>query len=120
MNNKVFFNFENLDVYKKSLDFSNSIYDLTKTWSREYHSSLTDQIRRAALSIVLNIAEGASRTKLEFKRFITISRGSAHECVPILEIACKQGIIDNKRKEDLLEELLVLSKMLSKLKNSII
>lgn len=114
------FNFEKLDVYKRSVSFANKVYEITKSWPKEYSYSLTDQIRRASLSIALNIAEGASRTKLEFKRFISISRGSAHECVPVLEIAEKQGIIDKSRKEELLEELLVISKMLSKLKTSII
>lgn len=113
------FYFQRLDVYKKSLLFTNRIYEITKNWPNEYHNSLTDQIRRAALSITLNIAEGASRTSLEFKRFISISRGSAHECVPVLEIAEKQGIIEKSEKEELLKELLVLSKMLSGLKNSI-
>lgn len=115
----VYFNFENLEVYKRSLNFANLVYEITKSWPKEYNHSLTDQLRRASLSIVLNIAEGASRTKPEFKRFITISRSSAHECVPIIEIAHKQGIINSIRKEALLKELVVMSKMLSKLKNSL-
>ena len=114
------FNFEKLEVYKKSLLFANKIYNLTKSWPREYNHSLIDQIRRAALSIALNVAEGSARTPLEFKRFITISRGSVHECVPVLEIAEKQGIIEKSQKEELLQELEILSKMLSGLKKSLI
>lgn len=117
--NKESFNFEKLDVYQRAVKFANTVYSLTKAWPKEYSFSLVDQLRRTALSIALNIAEGASRTNPEFKRFISISRGSAHECVPVLEIAEKQGIIDKSRKEELLEELLVISKMLSKLKSSI-
>ena len=113
------FNFEKLTVYQKALDLANHIYKVTKDWPREYSFSLADQLRRASLSVVLNIAEGASRTKLEFKRFITISRSSCHECIPIFEIAYKQGIIDLKRKEEWREEIISLSKMLSKLKSSI-
>lgn len=113
------FNFERLNVYQKALSFVNEVYEITKSWPRDYAFSLTDQLRRAALSIVLNIAEGASRTQAEFKRFITISRSSCHECIPILEIAYKQGIIDLKRKEAWREEIISLSKMLSKLKSSI-
>jgi len=113
------FNFEKLEVYKRTVNFVNQVYKITKLWSRDLSFSLTDQFRRASLSIALNIAEGASRTKPEFKRFITISRGSAHECIPILEIAEKQGIINKKRKEELREEIIIISKMLSKLKNSI-
>lgn len=117
--NKEIFNFEKLEVYKKSLLFANRIFELTKNWPKEYLYSLTDQIRRASLSITLNIAEGSSRTGPEFKRFLSISRGSAQECVPILEIAEKQGIIIKSQKEELFEEILVLSKMLSGLKSSI-
>jgi four helix bundle protein len=113
------FNFEKLNVYQKALSFVNEVYEITRTWPRDYAFSLTDQLRRAALSIILNIAEEASRTQTEFKRFITISRSSCHECIPIWEIAYKQGIIDLKRKEVWREEIISVSKMLSKLKGSI-
>lgn len=113
------FNLEKLDVYQRALNFANEVYNTTKEWPKEHNFSLVDQLRRASLSISLNIAEGASRTKLEFKRFVTISRGSCHECVPIIEIAFKQGIINFRRKEIWLNEVVVMSKMLSRLKNSI-
>lgn len=113
------FNFEKLDVYQRALNFANEIYNASKEWPKEHNFSLIDQLRRASLSISLNIAEGASRTGPEFKRFLTISRGSCHECIPIIEIASKQGIINLKRKEMWLTEIVVMSKMLSKLKNSI-
>jgi len=113
------FNFEKLIVYQKALAFANEIYTNTKNWPKDFAFSITDQLKRASLSIVLNVAEGASRTKNEFKRFIVISRGSCHECIPILEIAYKQSIIDLKRKEAWREEIICLSKMLSKLKGSI-
>ena len=113
------FNFEKLTVYQKALNLANAIYSDTKNWPKDLSFSITDRLRRASLSIVLNIAERASRTNNEFKRFITISRGSCHECIPILEIAYKQGIIDLKRKEEWRAEIISLSKMLSKLKSSI-
>lgn len=113
------FNFEKLNVYQKALNLTNEIYTETKNWPKDVSFSITDQLRRASLSIVLNISEGASKTNNEFKRFITISRGSCHECIPILEIACKQGIIGLKRKEEWREEIISISKMLSKLKSSI-
>jgi len=113
------FNFEKLTVYQKALNLTNAIYSDTKNWPKDFAFSITDQLRRASLSIALNIAEGASRTKNEFRRFITISRSSCHECIPILEIASKQDIIDLKRKEEWREEIVSISKMLSKLKSSI-
>ncbi|MBI4059402.1 four helix bundle protein [Candidatus Microgenomates bacterium] len=114
------FRFEELQVYQRALNFANEVYEISNQWPREHVFSLTDQLRRASLSVALNIAEGASRTKLEFKRFITISRGSCHECIPIIEIAFRQKLIDIKRKEVWLNEVTTLSKMLSKLKSSIV
>ena len=113
-NNK--FYFENLEVYQRALEFVNNIYDETSTWPKEHLFSLTDQLRRASLSIALNIAEGASRTTPDFKRFITISRSSCHECVPIIEVAFKQKLISLKIKDKWLNELVILSKMLNRLR----
>ena len=113
------FRFENLLVYQKALDFSNEIFETTKIWPKEHTFSLTDQLRRASLSIVLNIAEGSSKTSADFKRYLGISRCSCHECIPIIEIGYKQGIIDKARKEAWREKVIVLSKMLSKLKSSL-
>jgi four helix bundle protein len=113
------FNFESLTVYQKSLDFSHEIYLLTKEWPREYLFGLTDQIRRASLSIVLNIAEGSSRTKKDFAHFLQISRGSCFECIPILELAMLLKILDKNKFEILYNQVLVLSKMLSSLRSSL-
>jgi four helix bundle protein len=76
-------------------------------------------LRRAALSISLNIAEGYSRSKAEFKRFLDIARGSAFECVPIIEIAFKRNFITIEKKEELYSEVSVIAKMISSLKNSV-
>src|SRR5438309_2002217 len=103
------FNFENLSVYQRSIDFANEIYSTTNHWSKEHFYTIIDQLRRASLSIALNVAEGSGRTRLEFKRFLSISRGSCFECVPIIEIAYKQNLIDEKTKDKWLEELVVIA-----------
>jgi len=113
------FKFEELKVYQDSVELSNEIYSFTKLWPKDEMFGLTNQIRRAAVSIALNIAEGSSRSKKDFVHFLNISRGSCFECVAILGIANKQGYIDNKMFNRLYEKFELLSKMINALKNSI-
>lgn len=117
---KIKFNFEKLDVYKKSKDFTNSIYSISTCFPKEEIFGLTSQLRRASVSILLNLAEGSSRTKKDFSRFVDIARGSVFECLAILQIALSQNYIKNNEFENLSENLVEISKMLSGLKNSLI
>jgi four helix bundle protein len=112
------FNFENLDVYNEAVDFVNDVYSLTKTFPKDEMFGLTSQLRRAAVSIPLNISEGTARSKKDFSRFIDIARGSIFECVAALRISLKQCYLNQKKFIDLEDKLTDLSKMLSGLKNS--
>ena len=87
------FNFENLKVYQMSIDFVNYIYEITKKFPKDELFGLTNQLRRASVSIPLNIAEGSSRTGKDFKHFLSLSRGSCFECVAITTIAKKQSFL---------------------------
>ena len=105
------FDFEKLEVYKKAKQFNKSIaLFLVHT---KVDKVTHDQLRRASFSIMLNIAEGAGRfTNKDKRNFYVISRGSAFECVAILDYLCDIDQIkesDYKKYYQFLEEI---SKML--------
>jgi four helix bundle protein len=111
------FMFEKLEVYQKAVSFADEIAALTQEFPRGY-GFLVDQVNRAALSIATNIAEGNGRfTKPDRKNFFTIARGSAQECVPLLEIARRRGLLIESTHAALRQELETIAKMVSGLIN---
>ncbi|KAF0218760.1 MAG: hypothetical protein FD174_2543 [Geobacteraceae bacterium] len=85
-----------LDVWKNSIDLVTEIYRLSASFPREEVYGLTGQMRRAAVSIPSNIAEGAARnTSKEFVQFLFIALGSAAELETQLIIAERLGFGDN-------------------------
>ena len=113
------FKFEELKVYQKGLIFVDDVYDLTKVWPKSEIFGLTSQLRRAAISIVLNIAEGSSRTNKDFGHFLSLARGSCFECVAILTIARHQELISSDEFSTLYEQCLELARMLSSLRSKV-
>ena len=80
--------YQDLEVWKKSIDFVEQIYRLVKQLPKEETYALSDQMRRAAASIPSNIAEGANRkTTKEYIQFLYIALGSAAELETQLIIA---------------------------------
>jgi len=111
------FLFENLEVYQKAVAFAEDIGNLTEGFPKGNYY-LVDQLNRAALSIAANIAEGNGRYhKADRKNFFRISRGSAFECVPILELSKRKGLIKDEQAKSLKDNLDEISKMLSGLMN---
>jgi len=112
--------FEKLAIYQKALDFVDRVYETTKPFPQAELFGLTSQFRRAATSIVLNIAEGAGRdTKADRRRFYTIARGSVFECIALIEICRRRNFIDDKRAQSLKDDCEELSRMLHGLKSSL-
>ena len=110
------FLFENLAVYQRAVDFAERVTSLTKTFPPQGHYHLVDQLRRASLSVSLNIAEGNGRWHVkDRKNFWWIARGSVFECVPLIELCKREQLIPEETWAELKAELEVLSKMLTAL-----
>ena len=107
------FAFEKLVVYQKAVDFADNICQTTSKFPNGFYF-LRDQLNRASLSVAANIAEGNGRfTKNDRKHFFGIARGSAQECVPLLELALRRGFLNTERHAFLKGNLEEIAKMLS-------
>ena len=88
-------NYEDLEVFKRSYRLSVGIYELSKEMPREEIYGIVSQMRRAALSIPLNIAEGYGKREstAEFKRFLSMAKGSADEMKVLVDFCKDVGIM---------------------------
>ncbi len=107
------FMFEKLEVYQKAVDLAEEVANLTETFPKGNYY-LVDQLNRASLSISTNIAEGNGRWhKNERKEYFWIARGSVQECIPILELCQRKGLINPERHQELKEKIEIIAKMIS-------
>ncbi len=107
-------NHQRLEVFKLSQKFVLECYKLIKMFPADEKFAMVQQIRRAALSVHLNVAEGCSRKSLaERKRFFEISRGSIIEIDAALDIASALGYCYQEKLMDLGHYMLDCFKMLS-------
>ena len=105
------FDFQKLDVYQKSKGFCKEIYSILD--EKNFDRVTNDQLRRASFSIMLNIAEGTSRFSNKDRRnFFVIARGSAFECVAILEYLQDTKEITKNVFREMEQKLEEISKML--------
>src|SRR3990167_11434012 len=96
------FKFEKLEIWQDARKFVNKIYSLTKRFPNEERFGLTDQLRRAAVSVALNIAEGTNRrSDKDRKHFFQMSITSVDEVVTALYIALDQDYLDKARFDEL-------------------
>ena len=113
------FMFEKLDVYQKSIDLAERVLVATSEFPRGFYF-LSDQLNRACVSIATNLAEGNGRfTKADRKNFFTIARGSAQECVPLIELARRRNLITEVEHSQFRSELEIIGKMLPGLINGL-
>src|ERR1700747_177555 len=115
------FNFEKLDVWQKAIDFADLVYNKTRPFPAEERFGLTNQLRRAAISVSSNIAEGSSRSsKTDFARFIEIAAGSVFEAVSQAFIARRQSLFSEDQFRTIYTDAEQLSRMLSRLRKSLL
>lgn len=112
------FSFENLRVYKVARQLVKDVYLLQNEFPREERYALGDQVRRAAVSITANLAEGSGRQSPREKvRFIEIAFGSMTEVFCELQTACDLGYIKIEQLNALRPQFTEVAKMLSGLRN---
>ena len=107
-------NFKELKVWQKGIELVAIVYKITSSFPEEEKYGLSAQMRRAAVSIPSNIAEGHLRkTAKDFKQFLSIARGSCAELETQIIIAHKLGFIHDNNFNILFPKIEELSKMLS-------
>src|SRR3990172_400705 len=105
--------YRDLEVWKKSIEWVERIYLASRSFPPEEKFGLTSEVRRAAVSVVANIAEGAARTGTgEFLQSLSVASGSLAEVETLLILAGRMQLMPASETQQLLEEAAELSKML--------
>ncbi len=113
-------NFRKLNVWQSAIDLTTEIYLVTKSFPSDEKFGLTSQMRRSAVSVPSNIAEGAGRNSTkEFGHFLGICMGSSCELETQLIISNKIGYLNDTHLENLISELQKIQKQIYSLKNSL-
>lgn len=111
------FGFEKLMVWERAIEFANRVYEATRSFPDAERFGLTSQMRRAAVSISSNIAEGSSRSSpADFARFVEIAYGSLMEFVSQSRIAQRQRMMSDQNHQELYVLAEEVSRMLSGLR----
>ena len=109
--------YKDLQVYERSYKMAVKMYEMVRTFPQEELYGLTSQIKRAATSIPLNIAEGYGKkaSAAEFKRFLLMAVGSSNEMNVLLELSKDLGYAEKRNCEESQKEYEEIGKMLNKL-----
>ncbi len=105
------FEFQNTEIYQLILDYITELYKLTVKFPQSEIYGLTNQLKRACVSIALNFAEGWGRyNQKEKSHFYKVARSSIFECVAIIDISKRQDFIDTNVYNQIFNESIKLSK----------
>jgi four helix bundle protein len=112
--------FKELEIWKRSRLFCSQIYTITSKFPNDEKFGLTNQLRKASVSIPSNITEGSSRnSNKDFSRFLEIAIGSAYEVETQILISNDLGFIDNDNLKRLNTELNEIIKMISRFRSTL-
>ena len=115
------FGFENLEVWQKAIELTESIYALTRPFPSEERFGLTSQMRRSSVSVASNIAEGSGRgSNPDFARFVEIAYGSLIELITQLRIAHRQGFLAQPAFDEAYTKSETIARMLSGQRSSLV
>jgi four helix bundle protein len=115
------FRFEKLDVWQRSVDFAELIYEATRSFPADERFGLTNQMRRAAVSVSSNIAEGSGRVSdMDYARFVEISYASLMEVVSQATLATRQKFLTQDSYRSIYREAEELARMLSGLRSTLL
>lgn len=112
--------FEDLHVWQMARDLSVAVYDLTKGSEFSKDWGLRDQIQRASVSVMSNIAEGFERySRQEFKQFLSVARGSCAEVRSQIQLAKSLGYVAESDCSKVCEKCIALSRAIGSLRISL-
>jgi four helix bundle protein len=114
-------NFEKLETWHKAIAFADLVYCITRKFPEEERFGLTSQMRRAAVSVSSNIAEGSSRSSgKDYARFLEMATGSVFEVVSQSAVALRQGFLVQTEQQEIYAAAGEQTRMLSGLRRSVL
>jgi len=105
--------YQDLEIWQRAVDLASAVYSVTEHFPSSERFGLVAQMRRAAVSVPANIAEGWGRgSRLDYVRFLTIARGSLYDLVPHAIVAERVGFVGDSDGDMLARQTETLSRML--------
>ena len=114
-----FFRFEDLRIYAKALEYTRWLYEATSHFTGTQETNLAGGFLKSSQAIVLNIAEGSARNKMQFVYYLKMAKSSLRECVVYTELAARLGSFGEEEKEYSRNQLMELTRMIGSLVSSL-
>ncbi len=114
------FRFESLEIWRLAVKYASKVYDVTDSFPQKEVFGLTQQIKRAAVSVSLNIAEGSGRdSNKDFKRFLGMAVSSIFEVVSGFAIALDREYVTKRNDQEIYNDSEVLAKKINSFRSTL-